>query len=117
MFKTRSIQTIVKSNTLISKRLLETGTKGHATWPLTNYIIKSYTQGSKNLIGWILAFLTVMVILPVGIVYGSDFIHKVPGDNGTEVQAKRIGWNKYETNVKIPFGYSGISKKDDIESD
>lgn len=104
MFRlSRPINSIYRTNIVSfnSRRLLGDGAKGQITWPLPSYLFKNYTHATRNLIGWTLAFLSILIIWPTTIVEGFNIAHHVPSYSGSQVKLKRTGLDKFDTDVEI----------------
>ncbi|RCK59416.1 hypothetical protein Cantr_07871 [Candida viswanathii] len=99
---TRTKTRIVSFN---SRRFIGDGTYGQPTWPLTRSIFQNYSHEGRKFVQWALAFLTLLIIWPLAIVEGFDAVDHVPRDTGSQVQLKRVGFDKYDATVEIPQVY------------
>lgn len=114
----KPIQSLYRSNIVSfnSRRLLGDGASGQTTWPLPSYLLKNYGHATKNLMGWALAILSILIIWPTTIVGGFKLAHHVPSYSGSQVQLKRVGLH-YDTTVEIPQTYVHLSKAAELEDE
>ncbi|RCK62620.1 hypothetical protein Cantr_09043 [Candida viswanathii] len=118
MFRlTRPIQTMTRSSasasavtrtrivSFNSRRFIGDSTFGKPTWSLSSSIFRNFGQEARKFVQWALAFLTLLIIWPLAIVKGFDAVDHVPRDTGSQVQLKRVGFDKYDATVEIPQVY------------